>query len=64
MLHFQRAVDLSPDSPTSHNNLGGALASAGRFAEAMPHIRRALEIDPTYAPALDNLRKLRQMGIR
>jgi hypothetical protein len=30
----------------------------------MPHIRRALEIDPNYAPALDNLQKLRRMGIR
>jgi tetratricopeptide (TPR) repeat protein/mono/diheme cytochrome c family protein len=62
--HFERAVALNPDSVIGHSNLGGALAMAGRFQEAMTQIRLALAIDPTYAPALDNLRKLQRMGIR
>jgi Tfp pilus assembly protein PilF len=46
------------------NNMAGALAASGRFAEAMQYVRRALAIDPNYQPALDNLRRLQQMGIR
>ena len=47
-----------------HSNLGGALAAAGRAVEGMQHVRRALQLDPDYAPALDNLKRLQAMGIR
>jgi Tfp pilus assembly protein PilF len=62
--HFQRAVDINPDSAFLQNNLAGALAMAGRYAEAMRHVQRALDLQPGYGPALDNLNRLRRLGIR
>jgi tetratricopeptide (TPR) repeat protein len=64
LAHAERAVDLMPDSVVTQTNLSSTLASAGRFAEAMQHVRRALELQPNYPPALDNLKKLQQLGIR
>ena len=46
------------------NNLGSALAALGRFPEAVRHVRRALELRPDYTPALENMRRLEQLGIR
>jgi Tfp pilus assembly protein PilF len=46
------------------SNLGGALMAAGRPREAMVAVRRALLLDPEFAPARDNLRRLEGMGIR
>ena len=37
---------------------------AGRFPEAMQHVRRALELSPATQPALENLRRFQQMGIK
>jgi tetratricopeptide (TPR) repeat protein len=48
-------VAKAPGSPYSRNNLGVALSSAGRKAEAVDAFRGALEIDPAYAGARDNL---------
>lgn len=62
--HYARAAEIRPDSVVIHSNYGGALAAAGRFTEAMVHVRRALEISPGYPPALDNFRRLQQMGIK
>ncbi|HSC28599.1 MAG TPA: tetratricopeptide repeat protein [Vicinamibacterales bacterium] len=62
--HYQRAVELRPDSALIHNNYGGALAAAGRYAEAMQHVQRALALDPTYGPAVDNLRRLERLVIK
>jgi len=62
--HFERAADLAPESPFMQNNLGSALAALGRFPEAVRHVRRALELRPDYAPALENMRRLEQLGVR
>ena len=61
--HYARAVELNPDSAIIENNYGGALGSAGRYPEALRHVQRALQIDPSYAPARDNLEKLRRLGV-
>jgi tetratricopeptide (TPR) repeat protein len=39
-------VAKAPRSPTAHNNLGMALAVAGRVDEALGHFRQALALDP------------------
>jgi tetratricopeptide (TPR) repeat protein len=52
---WTHAVDASPYSATSHNNLGEALAAAGRTPEAVPHFRRAIELQPRHANAYYNL---------
>ncbi len=62
--HFQRAVELKPNSAVIHTDLSSVLAASGRYAEAMQHVRRALELNPEYPPALENFRRLQQMGIR
>lgn len=62
--HFERAVALVPDSAFTHNNLASALAASGRFQDAMREAQNALALRPDYAPALENVRRLRQLGIR
>jgi tetratricopeptide (TPR) repeat protein/mono/diheme cytochrome c family protein len=62
--HFERAADLVPDSPFMQNNLGSALAALGRLPDAVQRVRRALALRPDYEPALDNMRRLEQLGIR
>jgi Flp pilus assembly protein TadD len=52
---WQKAVQLSPDEPLAHNNLGVALAEKGRAEEAIRHYRKALELDPQYPEAYNNL---------
>ena len=64
LKHFERAVALMPNSAVIRTNLSSALAAAGRFPEAMHQVRRALALNPEYGPALENLRRLQQLGIR
>jgi tetratricopeptide (TPR) repeat protein/mono/diheme cytochrome c family protein len=62
--HFERAVGLKPNSAVIHGDLGSALAASGRFADALREFRRALALNPEYGPALENVKRLEQMGIR
>jgi tetratricopeptide (TPR) repeat protein/mono/diheme cytochrome c family protein len=62
--HFERAVALKPNSAVIHSNLGSALAASGRYAEALREFQRALALNPEYGPALENVQRLQQMGIR
>jgi tetratricopeptide (TPR) repeat protein len=62
--HFERAVALKPNSAIIHSDLGSALAASGRFAEALREFRRALSLNPDYGPAVENVKRLEQMGIR
>jgi len=48
-------VAKSPQSPRAHNNLGIALAQAGRVPEAIGQYEEAIRINPNYAEAHDNL---------
>ncbi len=49
------ALDLDPDRPEAHYNLGLALSKTLRAEESMVHYRRAIELRPTYAKAYFNL---------
>lgn len=64
LVHYARAVALRPDSAVIHSNYGGALAAAGRYADAMRHTVRALELEPGYPPAVENLQRLQRIGMR
>ena len=44
-----------PDHAAAHNNLGSALAQQGKWKEAALAHRKALQINPTYANAAENL---------
>ena len=48
-------VAKAPASPYTQNNLGIALADAGRYPEAIVHLTRAVKLNPNYAAAWDNL---------
>ncbi|MBI3664857.1 MAG: tetratricopeptide repeat protein [Acidobacteria bacterium] len=52
---WTRTLAGSPDSVVAHNNLGEALADQGRYAEAVPHFLRAIQIKPNHAHAHYNL---------
>jgi glycosyltransferase involved in cell wall biosynthesis/tetratricopeptide (TPR) repeat protein len=49
LSHFEAAAGL--DLPTDHAALGCALARAGRLADALPHLRRAVTASPFDAAA-------------
>jgi tetratricopeptide (TPR) repeat protein len=53
-----RAVELRRDVPAFNNNLGMALEHTGRFTAAAAAYRDALEADPGYAKARQNLARV------
>ncbi len=44
-----------PCAPQPHNLLGVVLEKLGNHADAMRHFRAAMDLDPTYSPARQNL---------
>jgi len=54
MLRLDAAAKF-PDDPLAHNNLGVALAKAGRIQEAIGQYEESLQIDPDFALAQNNL---------
>ncbi len=46
--HFERALQLKPDYPEAHVNLGVAQAKQGKLKEATQHFERALQLEPDY----------------
>lgn len=55
ILMLERAMAISGPRPEYHNNLGGAKASLGRFAEADAHYREAIRLRPEFADPYYNL---------
>jgi tetratricopeptide (TPR) repeat protein len=51
---FARAVAVTERNFFAHNNLGEALAAAGRRDEAAVHYAEAVKIHPSYPPARNN----------
>ena len=43
---YQRAIELSPNSPVPHQWYGEMLVNAGRFEEGLAEGRRAVDLDP------------------
>jgi tetratricopeptide (TPR) repeat protein len=43
---YQKAIELKPDDPATHNNYGLALAKAKKFPEAQAELQKAAELDP------------------
>src|SRR5690348_5210923 len=57
-MHLQRAVDLAPERPGLHVDLGVALALTGRAGEAEHEFETAMRLSPTLAIARLNLARL------
>ena len=47
-MNYQKAVEIKPELPEAHANLGNVLASRGRIGEAMAQYREALEVATRY----------------
>ncbi len=52
LFYAQRAATLAPDDARAVATLGDALLAAGRTADALPVLERALERDPVFLEAL------------
>ncbi len=52
---YQATLEKNPDSWMVQNNLGYALADAGRAQEAIKYYEQALRLKPNYPEALNNL---------
>jgi arylsulfatase A-like enzyme/Flp pilus assembly protein TadD len=52
---YERALELNPRDPSSHNALGFSYLQGGRPGEAIPYLKKALELYPGYDSALYNL---------
>jgi protein O-mannosyl-transferase len=42
----ERAIELKPNTPSAHSNLGSALAQKGRWKEALAHACAAVQLEP------------------
>lgn len=51
---FNRVLAQNPDHVQSHGNVALAYAGLGRKALALEHLDKALALDPTYGPAIQN----------
>jgi tetratricopeptide (TPR) repeat protein len=51
---------VKPDYAEAHNNLGIALGTRGRLAEAIEHFELALRLNPGFVDARRNLEIARQ----
>ena len=47
----EKALAANPESDEAHASFGAALANTGKLEEALPHYRRALELNPNLADA-------------
>ena len=60
---YETTLARNPSSWAAHLNLGTALDDAGQPAEALPHLRRALELKPGFPETLNSLGSvLNQLG--
>lgn len=53
--YLRKAIELSPDIPELHFNLGNSLAQARRFEEAIKEYQRSLELKRNFPACLFNL---------
>lgn len=56
--HYQAGIELAPDEPIGHNNLGALLLAMGRPDEARPHLAQAMLRRPGSARTHQNMARL------
>jgi Flp pilus assembly protein TadD len=52
---YEEALELDPQQPATHRNLGMLLAQLGRYDEAIPHLRATLQMVPNEPVARETL---------
>jgi tetratricopeptide (TPR) repeat protein len=58
---FDRAIEMYPLSFSAYNNKGGVLMDISRFEEAEEYFVKAIEINPDYQQAKENIHKLNEL---
>lgn len=58
LFHYRRALRLCPSQPEYHNGIGEVYMSLNRISDAEFEFREALKLDPSFAPARNNLQSL------
>jgi Flp pilus assembly protein TadD len=58
IAHARHATGLEPDRPEAFNLLGAYCEMQGKALEAQKYYRAALELNPGYLPAQNNLTRL------
>ncbi|MGH7959698.1 MAG: tetratricopeptide repeat protein, partial [Opitutaceae bacterium] len=53
--HFQKALELEPDSVATEQNIGNVYYRLGDMAAAAAHYRRTVTLDPRFASGYNNL---------
>ncbi len=56
--YFAKALELVPDSPSAHNEMGVALGLKKQERESIEYLRKAVELDPTHPRYRLNLAQL------
>lgn len=52
---WKKALELNPDDPRGHNNLGVALFESGKIEEALAEYRKSIELNPNSSQTHNNL---------
>jgi tetratricopeptide (TPR) repeat protein len=55
LIQFRKALEIAPDFPSAHNNLGYIIASKGNWAEAIASFETAIRLRPNFPQAHGNL---------
>ena len=55
---YEEALELDPQQPAIHRNLGMLLAQLGRYDEAIPHLRATLQMVPNEPAARETLNEI------
>jgi Tfp pilus assembly protein PilF len=58
ITQYEKALELEPNQPAIHRNLGLLLARLGRFEEAEAHLRATLQIVPDEPTAQETLKEI------
>ena len=62
MEHARRATSIDSTRPEAFNLLGASSEARGEPLQAQKYYRATLDLDPSYAPAQKNLRRLVEKG--
>jgi protein O-mannosyl-transferase len=62
IAQYKKALELEPDEPVIHRNLGVLLVRLGRFKEAAVQLRAALKIVPNEPVARETLDEIEALG--
>jgi tetratricopeptide (TPR) repeat protein len=55
---YQRALEISPDNPEAHYNLGKAFVQKGQLDSAVTQFQEVLRLRPDFSAAQDGLDKV------